>query len=207
MCRPQFIAAIVELAREHQILVIFDEVAVGFGRTGTNFALQQVNQIPDFLCLSKGLTGGFLPLALTVTTETIFEAFLGDTSQQAFLHGHSYTANPVGCAAAIASLELLHSQETQASIQDIQKVHQDQLHLLQESVGAVRRARFVGTIAAFELELDQIQLFADKCKSKGIVIRPLGKTVYLMPPYCITKDELEGAYSVIRSCIEELTDS
>lgn len=204
MCRPQFIAAVVQLAREHQILVIFDEVAVGFGRTGTNFAHEQVGVVPDFLCLSKGITGGFLPLAITVTTERVYGAFLGDSYDKTFLHGHSYTANPVGCAAAIASLELLRSQRTQQSIRDIRDVHNEQIFDLQKEFSYVKHARTVGTVAAFELELDNLQLFADKCRSKGIIIRPLGKTVYMMPPYCVTRNELERAYTVIRTCIEEM---
>ncbi|KAK7604536.1 hypothetical protein V9T40_005722 [Parthenolecanium corni] len=203
MCRPQFIAAIVQLARKHQILVIFDEVAAGFGRTGTNFAHEQVGVVPDFLCLSKGITGGFLPLAVTVTTEKVYAAFLGESHDKTFLHGHSYTANPVGCAAAIASLELLSSQRTQQSIRDIGDVHQEQIFDLQREFGCIEHARTLGTIAAFELELDNLQLFADICRSKGIIIRPLGKTVYMMPPYCITRDELKRAYNILRTCIQE----
>jgi adenosylmethionine---8-amino-7-oxononanoate aminotransferase len=112
MCRPEFLRRVIDEVRKHHILVIFDEVMTGFGRTGTLFALEQIERVPDFLCLSKGITGGFLPLALTITTNQIYQAFLNTQWSYAFAHGHSYTANPLACRAAIASMELLFSQDT-----------------------------------------------------------------------------------------------
>ena len=134
MCRPEFVKKVVERVRAADVLVIFDEVMTGFGRTGTYFALEQAQVAPDFLCLSKGLTGGFLPLALTVTTEEVYEAFLSDHFTMAFAHGHSYTANPLGCAAAIASLDLLTRQETQTSIQVLNQAHKAGMAYLLEAV-------------------------------------------------------------------------
>lgn len=123
ICRPSFLEQICRLTRDAGILVIFDEVMTGFGRTGKNFAFEHINFVPDIICLSKGLTGGFLPLALTVTTEKIFEAFWGNNMQVAFTHSHSYTANPLGCAAAIASLELLVKSRTIENINTIKEAN------------------------------------------------------------------------------------
>lgn len=193
-CRAQFIEEVVKRIRKHGILVIYDEVMTGFGRTGTLFALEQINVEPDFLCLSKGISGGFLPLALTVTTQTVYEAFLGFDNRKVFLHGHSYTANPLACAAANASLSLLLNEETQKAIQAIQEAHQVGLNDLQKYL-PLEKMRTIGTISAFELEtLELAQTLKMRCLSRGLMIRPLGKTVYLIPPYCTSYQELISAY-------------
>ncbi|MFH1066546.1 MAG: adenosylmethionine--8-amino-7-oxononanoate transaminase [bacterium] len=134
LCRPSFLREVFDLVKSHGILVVFDEVMTGFGRLGTNFAWQQIERTPDMLCLSKGLTGGFLPLALTVVTPSIYHAFLGTDFNKAFAHGHSYTANPLGCAAALASLELLQEPATQKKIQAIQKTHETQISKLAKKI-------------------------------------------------------------------------
>ncbi len=112
MCRPEFVHAVAERLRAAGILLILDEVMTGFGRTGATFACLKAGVTPDLICLSKGLTGGFLPLAATVCRQEIYEAFLGGNFERAFAHGHSFTANPLGCAAALASLDLLQAPET-----------------------------------------------------------------------------------------------
>ena len=127
MCRPAFVKMVVERVRQAGILVIFDEVMTGFGRTGTTFAYEQVGITPDFLCVSKGITGGFLPLALTITTDEIYNAFLSEHWHHAFAHGHSYTANPIACAAAVASFDVLMREETQDAIDAIHEAHKDGL--------------------------------------------------------------------------------
>jgi adenosylmethionine-8-amino-7-oxononanoate aminotransferase len=206
MARASFVKRIVERIRKENILVIFDEVMTGFSRTGTLFALEQIGVSPDFLCLSKGLTGGFLPLALTVTTENVYSAFLDNSFSKAFAHGHSYTANPLGCAAALASLELLKEKATQESIQTIQNTHQEFLKKIKKTCACVTRIRNVGTIAAFDVE-QRDPLFLQSLKeyafSKGLIIRPLGKTVYLLPPYSTSESQLEYAYHTLQQYLYE----
>ncbi|MCZ2204443.1 adenosylmethionine--8-amino-7-oxononanoate transaminase [Bartonella sp. A05] len=206
VCRPQFIKEVIDLVRQNNILVIFDEIMTGFGRTGSYFAYQQLGVIPDFLCLSKGITGGFLPLALTITNNQIYEAFLGDDFNTAFAHGHSYTANPLACSAAITSLRLLKSSKCQDFIKNINEMHKKEIELLKLECPRVEKTRVIGTIAAFDLKNSAHlmpslkQLFFQE----GILLRPLGNTVYLLPPYCITNEEVELVYSKIIKIINSL---
>jgi adenosylmethionine-8-amino-7-oxononanoate aminotransferase len=193
MCRSSFINQVILRVRAKGILVIFDEVMTGFGRTGTNFALEQIDSKPDFLCLSKGITGGFLPLALTVTTENIYSAFLHDEWKYAFAHGHSYTANPIACAAAVTSLKLLKKTNLDA----INNAHKLGMSYLKERLPNIKHTRIIGTISAFEV--DSVQKLKPKFLASGLLIRPLGNTIYLLPPYCITADELNSAYEKMGS--------
>ncbi|CCM10341.1 7,8-diaminopelargonic acid synthase [Cardinium endosymbiont cEper1 of Encarsia pergandiella] len=194
MCRPAFVEQIVHLVQNYEILVIFDEVMTGFGRTGTYFCFEQINIIPDFLCLAKGLTGGFLPLALTITTEKVYKAFWDEPLNKSFAHGHSYTANPLGCAAAIASLDLLMQPSTMQSIQAIHHTHTKEIVNL-----PAKHKRITGTIAAFDV--GNAQTFKRKCLEQGLLIRPLGNAVYLLPPYSTTVSELEEAYEKIKNIL------
>ena len=208
MIRAPFLKKCLEKVRSYGIFVIFDEVMTGFGRTGTLFALEQVGFIPDMLCLSKGLTGGILPLALTITTNKIYEAFLGDTFQKAFAHGHSYTAHPLGCAAGVASLSLMTNAVFQ-HISAIETMHKRCLKALQNTFPSVVKApRILGDIAAFNLGSTEAIYAHSMVKSlkqlfwnRGLLLRPLGNTVYLMPPYSIQLDELENAYEKIHEII------
>ncbi|GFR17235.1 adenosylmethionine-8-amino-7-oxononanoate aminotransferase [Trichonephila clavata] len=199
MCSSEFVRKVVNLVRQYGILIICDEVMTGFGRTGTYFAFEQAQIIPDFLCISKGLTGGFLPLALTVTTEEVYAAFLSEHFTKAFAHGHSYTANPLGCAAAIASLDLLIKPDTMESIQKIHNTHKKKLANLSEACKNIQRARMIGTIAAFDVH--DAQTLEIKFLEQGLLIRPLGNSVYLLPPYSISTFELEEAYNKIRNIL------
>jgi len=203
MARPIFFERMIKMVRKYDILVIFDEVMTGFGRTGTTFALSQLSEKPDFLCLSKGITGGFMPLALTVTTESIYECFLSTEWSKAFAHGHSYTANPLACSAALASLKLLLSDHTQNSIASISQSHALGLEELRKTCRNVSKIRSHGTIAALEIEapLPFIKEIAHKLLKKGLMLRPLGKTLYLLPPYSITPKELERSYQEILNCL------
>ncbi|HCJ12485.1 MAG: adenosylmethionine--8-amino-7-oxononanoate transaminase [Verrucomicrobia bacterium GWF2_51_19] len=201
MCRPSFLKAVVERVRAHKILVIFDEVMTGFGRTGTTFALEQVGCVPDFLCLSKGLTGGFMPLALTVTTADVYNAFLSDSWDQAFFHGHSYTANPLACAAALASLDLLQATSTQNAIRAIHQAHKEGLALLLTGNAPIVHTRLRGTIAAFELT--QPHQVRQQLIQNGLLIRPLDDTLYILPPYSTTPEELLGAYRSIQHILTQ----
>jgi adenosylmethionine-8-amino-7-oxononanoate aminotransferase len=192
--RAEFLEKIVNKVRQYGILVIFDEVMTGFGRTGTMFAMDQTQVRPDFICLSKGLTGGFLPLGLTVSTEAVYDMFYSDDPCKAFLHGHSYTANPISCAAAIKSLEILRRESTQLDIKRISEVHSRNL----ERLPRAQNKRALGTIAAFEVESAAFaQEVASRMLFQGLIIRPLGNTIYFIPPYCIESSDLDRAYSQV----------
>ncbi|MDR2781251.1 MAG: adenosylmethionine--8-amino-7-oxononanoate transaminase [Holosporaceae bacterium] len=190
--RPEFLEKLVNKVREYDILVIFDEVMTGFYRTGTMFAMNQTNVLPDLVCLSKGLTGGFLPLALTIVTEKIYDAFLSDDHRKTFLHGHSYTANPIACAAACKSLEILLRKETIAAIKEIAEFHRN--HTIPNAI----KRRSIGTVTAFDAESeDKANFVINKAWESGIFLRPLGKTLYLFPPYCVNADDLARTYDII----------
>lgn len=203
MCRVEFVRKVMQLARSHGVLVIFDEVMTGFGRTGKIFAMDHIGMTPDFICLSKGITGGFLPLALTVTTEEVYAAFLSDNPHNAFAHGHSYTANPLACAAAVASFELLVNPRTEKTIREINQAHKDGIAYLKENCVRVCKARVFGTIAAFEVDGQYEFDLKAKFLECGLLIRPLGNVIYLLPPYSVTASELEGAYRKICEVISK----
>lgn len=207
MSRPDFIKQMIAKLREHGILVIFDEVMTGFGRTGTIFAFEQVGIMPDFLCVSKGITGGFLPLSLTVTTDNIYDAFVNTDSRYVFAHGHSYTANPIACAAAVASWELLNKSETKENLKVINQEHIKGISYLKENCkDNIEKTRITGTIAAFDIcansQISDIQVLRQKFLAKGLLLRPLGSTFYLIPPYSITKAELSETYQKIYEVLE-----
>ena len=195
------------LTRERGVLLIADEVLTGFGRTGPLFACAGAEVVPDLLCLSKGLTGGFLPLGATVSTEEVFRAFRSPDRRRTLFHGHSYTANPIACSAARASLALL-DDGCEARRLAIEREHRSGLARL-AGHSAVQRPRVLGTLAAFDLAGEEgymsragteLQRFA---LDRGVLLRPLGNVVYLLPPYCITGEEVQGVYQVIEQFLEE----
>lgn len=202
LVRPQWVEAVVRRVREYGILVIFDEVLTGFYRTGQLWATRHLNVTPDLICLSKGLTGGFLPLGVTATTDALYAEFQGESFDRAFAHGHSYTANPLSCAAALASLDLLETPETLAQIRRIEATHRQALSQLAQHP-KLEQVRQLGTMAAVRLRgagayggsisLELRQFFAQR----GLLMRPLGDVLYLLPPYCVTDDELHLAYQAI----------
>jgi adenosylmethionine-8-amino-7-oxononanoate aminotransferase len=200
MCRPEFLKSLVDIARAAGILVIFDEVATGFGRTGSMFAMQQAGIAPDIVCLSKGLTSGYMPMAATVANDKVHEAFLGETFDKALPHGHSFTANPLACAVALASLGLFEEEATLERIARIEERHREMLSALRAREDVIR-PRVLGTVLAFDLKGDggyqsaRSQSLKSWFLAKGLNIRPLGATVYLLPPYCITDAELNRAYA------------
>jgi adenosylmethionine-8-amino-7-oxononanoate aminotransferase len=200
MCRPEFLKSLVDIARAAGILVIFDEVATGFGRTGSMFAMQQAGIAPDIVCLSKGLTSGYMPMAATVANDKVHEAFLGETFDKALPHGHSFTANPLACAVALASLGLFEEEATLGRIARIEARHREMLSALRAREDVIR-PRVLGTVLAFDLKGDggyqsaRSQSLKSWFLAKGLNIRPLGATVYLLPPYCITDAELTRAYA------------
>lgn len=187
---------LIQCCHEHEVLTIADEVMTGFGRTGTLFACEQIQEKPDLICLSKGLTGGFLPLGATVCTEKIFNAFLGEHFHQAFLHGHSYTGNPLACSSALASLDLLLEPSCLEQRIMIASCHQT---FCETWHTRFKRCESIGTILALEYisEISIRDRLYDFFLSQGLLLRPLGNVVYVMPPYCIQKEELEWIYSKI----------
>jgi adenosylmethionine---8-amino-7-oxononanoate aminotransferase len=197
-----------ERAAAAGILFIVDEVLTGFGRTGPLFACEHAGAWPDIICLSKGLTGGFMPLGATVATKVVFDGFLSEDRSHTLFHGHSYTANPLACAAARASLSVLDSGSRSDRLR-IEAGHRDGLSLLQ-TTGRVEDSRLLGTVAAFELKsevggyLDPAgRSLAAEALARGVLIRPLGNTVYVLPPYCISEEELETVYGVIHDLLTE----
>lgn len=203
------IEIICQRARENNILVIFDEVMTGFGRTGSMFAFEQTEVIPDFLCLSKGLTGGFLPMGLTVATEQIFDAFLGDCAEKMFFHGHSFTGNALSCAAAVANLKLFQKIEINSMIQPIEEAHKASLQKCSRKL-AIRESRVCGSIGVLELSMDSnygndfSRKMHELAISENLFIRPLGSVIYLMPPFCSTHEEIERAWQIIENSILKL---
>ena len=210
VCRPHFLKRLVETAQAAGVIVIFDEVLTGFGRTGTLFALEQAGVVPDLVCLSKGLTSGYMPLAVTVVREAIFEAFLGDSFDRALPHGHSFTANPLACAVALRSLDLFEEEQTLERIAAINARHQAMLADLQTRPD-VTRPRVLGSILAFDVkglgayQSEESRALKAWFLAQGLNIRPLGSTLYLMPPYCITGDELSRAYAGLIAGLDTLT--
>lgn len=201
-CRPQFLRRLRDLADRFDVLLIFDEVMTGFGRTGDWFAACKSGVNPDLICVSKGITGGFLPLSVTACSSAIFDAFLSDDHSKTFFHGHSYTANPLACAAALASFDIL---EKEGHAFQMEARHRRFAESQLAANEQLTRLRFCGTIFAAELRTDESDGYFNSISARikkdfidnGFLIRPLGNTIYLMPPYCISDEILEDAYRVI----------
>ena len=210
MIRPEFVNEICTRIRTAGGLIIFDEVMTGFGRTGTMFACEQTIT-PDLICLSKGLTAGFLPMSVTVVQDKIYNAFLDDSISMAFLHGHSYTANPIGCAAALASLDLFENNHTMNAISRIEKHHKSVGFKMLSRSQYLKKIRILGTIIAVDIDVDDggyASSIGTHLKqffyNNNALIRPLGNVVYLLPPFCITNDELTRGYELIIHAAETL---
>jgi adenosylmethionine-8-amino-7-oxononanoate aminotransferase len=206
----EFLRGLRELTSKYGVLLIADEVLTGFGRSGKMFACELAGISPDIICVSKGLTGGFLPLAATVATSPIYESFCSPDRNRTFFHGHSYTANPLGCAAAIASLQIFDSEPVFERVAAIEKVHRERAPLLREHP-AVGDVRMIGTVAAIELRDDDPGYFSsvrpflyDFYLQRGVLLRPLGNVVYILPPYVVTEEELHGVYDVIAESLDRL---
>jgi adenosylmethionine-8-amino-7-oxononanoate aminotransferase len=190
------------LCRELGVLVIFDEVMTGFGRTGTMFAFEQTGEVPDMVCLSKGLTGGTLPLALTLTTDEIFEAFLSQDTGRMLFHGHSFTGNAISCAAASANLKLFQDPAVLARVEQMASAHRKAVARIGQEF-ELRDSRVLGAIGVIELKqdasygADSSRRLAQRCLEQGLFLRPLGNVIYLMPPYCAKPEEIEWAWEVV----------
>ncbi|WP_120952438.1 adenosylmethionine--8-amino-7-oxononanoate transaminase [Helicobacter sp. L8] len=207
---PEYVRQASQMCQERGVHVIFDEIAVGFGRTGTLFAYQQCGVKPDFLCLSKGISGGYLPLSVVLTSNRIYKQFYAPYAQNKnFLHSHSYTGNALACACANATLDVLE-QENVLEHNRILSAHMQAC--LQESLGGLKgvaNLRALGMVFAFELEgyrgstRASLAIFA-KAMQKGVLLRPLGNTIYCMPPYCINETQIQYIARVLREIVLEL---
>jgi adenosylmethionine---8-amino-7-oxononanoate aminotransferase len=208
ICRPRFLQGLRRLTAAHKTLLIFDEVMTGFGRTGDWFACTGAAVTPDLICLSKGISGGFLPLAVTIASRDIYQSFYSDDPSHTLYHGHSFTANPIGCAAAIASWDLLVERQSFRT-QAVQ--HQSRLARLAEHP-RVDRVRNLGSIAAFEVTHSDPTGYANPIGlqirqmglDRGLLLRPLGNVVYLLPPYCWGDGEFDRAYGGLLEILNEL---
>jgi len=194
---------ILKLCKQHNILTIADEVMTGFGKTGSNFASDYIETKPDFICLSKALTAGMLPMAITSCTQEIYDAFYSDTIEKGFFHGHTYTANPLACRVASAGIDLLQTKEIQNNIKQIIAAHK-QFDITIKDHPKVVATRQIGVIYAIDLNVkmerygDLRNKLFDFFMKEGVFLRPLGNTIYILPPYVISKEELERIYSVIK---------
>ena len=210
-----FAAGVQTLCRAHGVLLIVDEVATGFGRTGTMFACEQEGIEPDFLCVAKGITGGYLPLAATLAREEIFEAFLGERREmKAFFHGHTYTANPLACAAAIESVSMLEEGVLERG-KDLAGYLGRLLREFVEPMAHVGSVRRRGLMIGIELVEDRdsgrsfpVEQFrgvrvCEAARAHGVILRPLGDVIVWMPPFCMTRDEADLLASATMRAIED----
>lgn len=209
MYRPEHLDQLIQTAQENKLLVIADEVMTGFGRTGKMLACDYLQYKPDIFCLSKGITGGILPLGINSCTEEIYQAFLSEDKYKTFFHGHSYTGNAIACSAALASLDIFEQAETWSQITWIQKSHQVFAKVL-ASYAFIQNIRQQGTILAFDIVKEGKTGYFNSVRDKlydfyikeGVLLRPLGNVVYILPPYSISKEELEKVYQVILDSFE-----
>ncbi len=206
MCSEEFLQKIHWVNRQFDVLLIFDEVMTGFGRTGDYFACLKAQVEPDIICLSKGISGGFMPLAATVCSDDIYNSFNSSEPIKTFWHGHSYTGNPLGCAAGIASWKLL--EENESVFKNMEQVHLNNFERI-KTHPRVSRLRVKGTVSAFDIvdggevgwEEGYLNPVSKELRKRaldlGYLLRPLGNVLYLMPPYCVSEEELNGIYDAI----------
>jgi adenosylmethionine-8-amino-7-oxononanoate aminotransferase len=209
--QAEYLDQLLAIMQAENILCISDEVLTGFGRTGSLFAGDSMSHQADIICLSKGLTGGTMALGITACSQNIFNAFLSTDRTKTFFHGHSFTANPLACTAGLASLDLLEKTSCREQIQWICQQHEAfaRNELSMTGLELIVNIRIIGTILAFELNIGKDEYINEisntvmrNALSQGIYLRPLGNTVYIMPPYCITPEQLRKIYQFILSIPE-----
>ena len=211
MYEPQYLDQLIETCQRHGILTIADEIMTGFGRTGKYFSCEALTAKPDIFCLSKGLTGGTMPFGITTCNSKIFNAFLSDDKLKTLYHGHSFTANPVACAASLASLDILLLPETLQNIKRIVLKHQEFAETL-KGHAKLKNVRQAGTILVMEWETgsdtsylsalrDQLYLYF---LDRGIILRPLGNVLYILPPYVISNEDLAYIYRTILQALKDI---
>ena len=209
MYSPEVLDKMIAICNENNVFTIADEVMTGFGKTGKTFASDYLVNKPDMMCLSKALTGGTIPMAITTFTQEIFDGFYDDDTNKALFHGHTFTANPTGCAAALASINLLQTDEMQNNIARI-----NQLHLAFEAKikahPKVKTTRVLGVIFALEIKTETQESYYGTMRNKlynffienGVILRPVGNIVYILPPYIITDSQLEKIYGTVEKALE-----
>lgn len=209
MYAPEILDELIAICKENKVFTIADEVMTGFGKTGKTFACDYLQHEPDMMCLSKALTGGTIPMAITTFTQQIFDGFYDDDTNKALFHGHTFTANPTGCAAALASLTLLQSEVMQSNIQ---RIHQKHL-AFQNKIKThpkVKKTRVLGVIFALEIQTENQESYYGTMRNKlynffienGVILRPVGNIVYVLPPYIMTDSQLDKVYQVVENALE-----
>jgi adenosylmethionine-8-amino-7-oxononanoate aminotransferase len=206
--------ALLALMKKENIICIADEVLTGFYRTGSSFAGDYLMEKADVICLSKALTGGTMAMGITACTQNVYDAFVSDDKTKTFFHGHSFTANPLACTASLASLTLLQKKKCIQRIEAIVKEQNDFLKQIRsfEERNIIKNLRCLGTICAFEIHINENDnylhnigsQFTDYCLQNGVYLRALGNTIYIMPPYCITKKELRKVYNVVEAFLQSI---
>jgi adenosylmethionine-8-amino-7-oxononanoate aminotransferase len=202
MYEAQYLDRLIKICNDNKVITIADEVMTGFGRTGRFFASDYLQNKPDIICLSKGLTGGYMPLGVTSCAQFIYDAFVSEDRAKTFFHGHSYTGNPTACSAALASMDLMEKKETWNNIDRISKKHSTFLNKI-KGHKSIKTIRQTGTILAIELNTDEHTHYLNGVSEKittffmkhGILIRPLGNIFYVLPPYCINFSDMDLIYS------------
>jgi adenosylmethionine-8-amino-7-oxononanoate aminotransferase len=205
MYHPDYLRRACEICNEYDVHLIADEIAVGFGRTGTMFACEYAGVLPDFICLSKGITGGYLPLSAVLTTDKIYQAFYDDQTTRGFLHSHSYTGNPLACSAALATLAIFETEnvlvENKHKADYLKTKMQALTHL------PIEHLRYQGMIAAFDVQTENPafsrQCYAEALK-QGVLLRPIGNTIYFMPPYTISEPEIDWMVQATQNTLEKV---
>jgi len=210
MYAPEALDELIGICKDNGIYTIADEVMTGFGKTGKNFACDYLTQQPDMMCLSKALTGGTIPMAITSFTQQLYDGFYDDDVNKALFHGHTFTANPTGCAAALAALNLLEQPQMQENLVRINKRHLDFKSKV-EKHSRVKTARVQGVIFALEINREDESYYGsfrnrlyDFFIANGVIIRPVGNIIYVLPPYIINDSQLDKIYQVIERAIETI---
>jgi len=209
MYEAEALDQMISLCQKHQVFTIADEVMTGFGKTGKTFATDYLKNKPDMMCLSKALTGGTIPMAITTFTQEVFDGFYSDDVNKALFHGHTFTANPTGCAAALASIGLLETAEMQ---NNIARIHTKHLAFAAKSKAnpKVKTTRVLGVILALEIKTEANESYYGTMRNKlynffidhGVILRPVGNIVYILPPYVMTDEQLEKVYNVVEQAVE-----
>jgi adenosylmethionine-8-amino-7-oxononanoate aminotransferase len=212
MLPAEFLARVRRLTEAQGIPLIADEVFTGFGRTGTLFACEQAGVEPDLMCLSKGLTGGYLPLAVTLASEEIYQAFLSEERSHAFFHGHSFTANALACAVALESLRLFEEEDRLGRVREFETLFRHRLREL-ASLPLVHETRCLGAIAALDLKGESGGGYLDdlgprlgrELLRRDLLLRPLGEVLYFLPPYIITDEEVHRVFDIVAEVLQDLS--
>lgn len=211
MYDAEILNKLIAICKQKQVFTIADEVMTGFGKTGKTFAIDYLTQKPDMVCLSKALTGGTIPMAITSFTQEVFDGFYSDDVNKALFHGHTFTANPTGCAAALASISLLETDEMQKNINRINHKHSlFANHIKQHK--RVANTRVLGVIFALDIKVQNVESYYGSLRNKlysffiehGIILRPVGNTIYILPPYIITDNQLNIVYKTIEKALNEV---